>query len=90
MTTKTKRQRITSSDSAVLCVGAVIVDSRGRKYRGHSMRHDYLEAHPIIDGRAVVNADSRIIFHLNPHTAQGYPARRHDPIYATGAIYSHA
>ena len=63
--------------------GQVVEDEQGNKYLAHSARHGYLEVHPIIDGKAVVNNQSRITFHIDTATAAGYPERRHDRLFVT-------
>ena len=78
------RQRITPDIAANLKPGDVVVDEDGNEYRAHAARHDWLEAHPIKDGKAVVNADTRVTFLLTPEKASAYPERRNVPIYATG------
>lgn len=65
--------------SEYLADGSTIEDGNGQQYRVHYQRNDLVVAHPIIDGKAQVNADSSVRFHVgNPESADG---RRTDPIY---------
>lgn len=73
--------RLTADKVANMKPGATVRDAYGKQYRIHSARHDWAEAHPIVDGKAQVSRDSSVTFHLNPGTAGGYPERNHSPIY---------
>ncbi|MFD3300236.1 LPD38 domain-containing protein [Aquipseudomonas alcaligenes] len=65
--------------SDYLTDGATIEDGQGQQYRVHYQRNDLVVAHPIIDGKAQVNAGSTVRFHVgSPDSADG---RRTDPIY---------
>ena len=73
--------RFTSGQPAsdYLADGATIEDGQGQQYRVHYQRNDLVLAHPIIDGKAQVNAESGVRFHVGrPESADG---RRSDPIY---------
>lgn len=76
--------RITPDAAANMGPGDIIVDDRGQEYRAHRARGEFLEAHPIENGKANVSADTTVRFHLNPETAEAHPDRRADPVYATG------
>lgn len=65
--------------SEYLADGSTIEDGNGQQYRVHYQRNDLVLAHPIIDGKAQVNAESSVRFHVGrPESADG---RRTDPIY---------
>lgn len=65
--------------SDYLADGSTIEDGNGQQYRVHYQRNDLVLAHPIIDGKAQVNAESSVRFHVGrPESADG---RRTDPIY---------
>lgn len=65
--------------SEYLADGSTIEDGNGQQYRVHYQRNDLVVAHPIIDGKAQVNAGSTVRFHVgSPESADG---RRTDPIY---------
>jgi hypothetical protein len=76
--------RLTPDSAANLRSGDVVVDGSGKEYRAYSARHDWLKAHPIVNGKAVVNADSGVTFLLTPSKADAYPERINEPVYATG------
>ena len=78
------RQRITPDAAANMRPGDIIVDEQGREYRAHRARGEFLDAHPIVDGKANVSADTTVRFHLNPETAGAHPDRQAGPVYATG------
>lgn len=65
--------------SDYLADGSIIEDGQGQQYRVHYQRNDLVLAHPIIDGKAQVSAESGVRFHVGrPESADG---RRTDPIY---------
>lgn len=65
--------------SDYLADGSIIEDGQGQQYRVHYQRNDLVVAHPIVDGKAKVNAESSVRFHVGrPESADG---RRTDPIY---------
>lgn len=80
-TTGPKPARITPDIAANMKAGDVVVDEDGKEYRANAARHGWLEAHPIVDGKAQVNADSRVMFHLDPQTASAYPERSHKAVF---------
>lgn len=66
--------------------GDTIRDVKGDCYRVHISRHHTVTAHPIIDGKAQVSADTSVRFFTHPDpeiTAAGDNDRR-DPIYLAG------
>lgn len=79
-----ERQRITRDAAENMQAGDIVVDGQGNEYRAQRARHDLLVAHPIVNGKAQVSADTEVRFLLTPEKASSYPERRADPIYATG------
>lgn len=77
-------QRLTPETAGKLKSGDVVKDDKGNKYLAHAARHKWLDAFPIVNGKADVNAENKVTFHLDPETAQAYPERNHSPVYLTG------
>ena len=78
------KERITPASAGDMKAGDIIKTSNGDEYVAMRARHDFIDAHPIVDGKPVVNRDSTVRFHLNPNTASAYPERNHAPVYKTG------
>lgn len=75
------RQAITQADE--LPDSSIIEDGKGKQYRVHYQRGNLVQAHPIVDGKAEVNSESGVRFHVgDPASADG---RRTDPIYLVQA-----
>lgn len=64
--------------------GTVIRDGKGKLYRVHYQRNALVLAHPIINGKAQVSADTTIRFWTNPEQTPSGESDRTDPIYSTG------
>lgn len=63
-----------------------IVDAAGRQYRVHSQRNNLVIAHPIIDGKPQVSADTTVRFWTNPEATPSGENDRTDPIYQADAV----
>ncbi len=79
-----KPSRITEESAGNMRAGDVVRDGTGKKYLALGSRHKWLEVAPIVNGKAQVSADTTFKFHLDQETADAYPERRADPVYATG------
>ena len=79
----------TSADNRIgpnpgLYDGTTIRDSKGQQYRVHYNRNSLVIAHPIVDGRAQVSADTSVRFWVNPDQTPSGDSDRTDPIYIVG------
>lgn len=79
-----KPSRITEESAGNMRAGDVVRDGSGKEYLALGSRHKWLEVAPIVNGKAQISADTTFKFHLDPETADAYPERRADPVYATG------
>ncbi|NLZ42349.1 MAG: hypothetical protein GX886_14020, partial [Comamonadaceae bacterium] len=61
--------------------GATVVDADGNQYRVHYQRNDLVIAHPIVDGKAQVSADTTVRFWTNQSVPSSGENDRTDPIY---------
>lgn len=61
--------------------GATITDAQGNQYRVHYQRNDLVIAHPIINGKPQVSADTTVRFWTNQDTTPSGDNDRTDPIY---------
>lgn len=61
--------------------GTRIVDGNGNPYRVHYQRNSLVVAHPIIDGKPVVSADTSVRFWVDPNREASGENDRLDPIY---------
>lgn len=75
-----------------LADGATIYDGQGKPYRVHYQRNDLVVAHPIVDGKAQVSADTSVRFWVNPDRPASGENDRTDPIYTAprGTLVSRA
>lgn len=64
-----------------LADGTTIYDGQGKPYRVHYQRNDLVVAHPIIDGKPRVSADTSVRFWVNPDRPASGENDRTDPIY---------
>ncbi len=76
--------RLTTETAGNLRNGDIIRNDKGDEFLALGARHDWLEAAPIVDGKAQVSADTTFKFLLTPEKADSYPERRNEPVYATG------
>lgn len=67
--------------AAALHDGTTIRDGKGNLYRVHYQRNHLVLAHPIVDGKAQVNADSTVRFWTSPDMPPAGENDRLDPIY---------
>lgn len=61
--------------------GTTVRDGKGNLYRVHYQRNHLVIAHPIVDGKAQVNADSTVRFWTSPDMPSAGDNDRLDPIY---------
>lgn len=79
--------RVTSESAGNSRQGDIVRTDDGAEYLLMRARFDFVEAHPIIDGKSQVSADSAVRFHLNPDNADTRPNRDHRVILHTGRNY---
>ncbi|WP_143328253.1 methyltransferase domain-containing protein, partial [Caballeronia pedi] len=65
--------------------GTTVRDGKGNLYRVHYQRNHLVIAHPIVDGKAQVNADSTVRFWTSQDMPPAGDNDRLDPIYPVGA-----
>lgn len=65
--------------------GTIIRDGHGKLYRVHYNRNSLVVAHPIVNGKPNVNADTTIRFWTNPDQIPAGENDRTDPIFVVGA-----
>lgn len=70
--------------AADLPTGATIADSKGRQYRVHYMRHGLIVAHPIVDGKPQVSADTTVRFETTKDFIPSGDNDRTDPVTVVG------
>lgn len=74
------------NSASALPDGTTIRDGAGQLYRVHSHRNHLIVAHPIIDGKAAVSADTSVRFWVTPDLTPSGDNDRTDPIFvADGA-----
>lgn len=61
--------------------GETVVDAQGNPYRVHYQRNDLVVAHPIVDGKPQVSADTTVRFWTNPNVPPSGDEDRTDPIF---------
>lgn len=61
--------------------GATVTDAEGNQYRVHYQRNDLVIAHPIVNGKPQVSADTTVRFWTNQDVAPSGDNDRTDPIY---------
>lgn len=72
-------EKITKDSS--LADGTTIQDGEGNQYRVHYQRNNLVIAHPIVDGKAQVNADTTVRFWVNEDSTPSGDNDRTDPIF---------
>jgi hypothetical protein len=86
--TETKQQ-INPEVAGNLKSGDIVVDANGKEYLAQSARQDYLEAFPIVNGKADVSKDTLVTFHLSDRNRDAFKERDNTPIFTTGKnLYS--
>jgi len=85
-TGQTGDARIEVADTSFLHQGTLVRTTNGTEYSVWNARGPLVEVVPIVNGTAVVDADSRVRFHVDPASASQYPERRSDPLYEVGAV----
>lgn len=79
-----KRSRITPETAGDMKSGDIVVDDNGNEFVAMGSRHKWMDAAPIVNGKAQVSADTVIRFHLADDGRDLYEGRNFSPIYATG------
>jgi SAM-dependent methyltransferase len=83
------KQQINPKIAGNLKSGDIVVDVNGKEYLAQSARQDYLEAFPIVNGKADVSKDTLVTFHLRDATKDAFKERNNTPIFTTGKnLYS--
>lgn len=83
------KQQINPEVAGNLKSGDIVVDANGKEYLAQNARHDYLEAFPIVNGKADVSKDTLVTFHLSDRNRDAFKERDNTPIFTTGKnLYS--
>lgn len=61
--------------------GTIIRDTKGKQYRVHYMRHSTIVAHPIVDGKPQVSADTTVRFWTHPERTPAGDNDRTDAVF---------
>lgn len=65
--------------------GTTIRDAKGKQYRVHYMRNSLVVAHPIVDGKPQVSADTTVRFWTNQDQPPAGENDRTDPVFVVAA-----
>lgn len=79
--------RVTPDSALRSRSGDVVRSEDGREFMMMRARHEFTEAYEIIDGKAQVSADTGVMFHLNPESADTFTQRDNSVLFHTGRNY---